>query len=299
MTEISVVMPARNAQATITTALRSTLRALPADAEVLVLDDASTDETAGEVLSVKDRRVRLLRESSPIGVANALNGLVEVARGRCIARMDADDVTLPGRFSAQLQALSRGSDIVFGARVDFGRAALRRRPQAWHRLDHADIEWLLAVENPVAHSTMLATADVLKRAGPNPYRPGAAEDYDLWLRLAVRGASFASVRRPVIAYRVHSAQVTKQQDWVRRYVDDRNLSVVHGAHMRKLGWAGGDPWSSMHGGADTNVSITDVERFFRESEGLSHSVRPWVRRRVLTAVLETARYFRSHANARP
>ena len=126
---LSVLIPARNAADTIESALRSTLRALPDDAEVLVLDDASSDRTPELVRGIGDRRVKLTVAPENLGVARALAQLLDLAEGDLVARMDADDVCLPGRFSGQLAAIERGADLVFstfqviGSRAPAPRAA--------------------------------------------------------------------------------------------------------------------------------------------------------------------------------
>src|SRR4051812_31471676 len=101
---LSVLMPARNAERTIGEALSSTLRAMPPDAELIVLDDASSDSTLEIASSTGDRRVVVDSVSENLGVARAAERLLASASGKFIARMDSDDVCLPGRFRAELRA---------------------------------------------------------------------------------------------------------------------------------------------------------------------------------------------------
>lgn len=124
--ELSVIMPVFNGATTVETAVRSTLRAMPRDSELVVLDDASTDGTGAVVEAIGDRRVRLVRNSVNVGVGRAARELMECTDSRFVARMDADDVCLPWRFRSQLPAMRRGSvDILFAPVVRFRSAPLR------------------------------------------------------------------------------------------------------------------------------------------------------------------------------
>ena len=101
-----------HASGTIALALRSLLHQTYPDWELIVIDDGSTDRTAERVLSLKDSRIRFIQEpSGNKGLASRLNQCVRLARGRYIARMDADDVAYPQRLERQVQYLETHRDI--------------------------------------------------------------------------------------------------------------------------------------------------------------------------------------------
>lgn len=102
MPRLSVLMPVYNSAATLPAAVKSTLRALPEDSELVILDDGSTDRTLALAQGFTDQRVRVLSQSNA-GVAAALNALLSASDSEFIARMDADDIVLPGRFGRQLR----------------------------------------------------------------------------------------------------------------------------------------------------------------------------------------------------
>jgi len=211
---LSVLVPARNAADTIALSLRSTLRALPADSEVLVLDDASVDGTGDRARALRDNRVRVIRSESPSGVAGALNALLGEARGEFVARMDADDVVLPGRFHLQLARLTPKVDILFGGVLHFGSGLRFPHPSPPFAISPEAFPVALLIDNPVAHSTMLARRSVIEEL--SGYRKCLAEDYDLWLRAASRGLKLARLASPVTALRRHGAQVTADVTWAER-----------------------------------------------------------------------------------
>ena len=208
MPRLSVLVPARNSAATIDAALRSTLRAMPADSELVVLDDASEDRTADVIGRIPDPRLKLLRNSEQGGVAAGLNRMIGATDSELVARLDADDVVLPWRFRTQLRALDR-ADVVFTTVFDWRGSRLR--PPAPVALAPDAVGLHLLVTNPVSHPTMLARRSALTAV--DGYRDVPAEDYDLWLRLELARFRQTRLALPTLAYRIHERQVTASSDW--------------------------------------------------------------------------------------
>lgn len=211
MPRLSVLMPAYNAASSVGPAARSTLRALPADAELVVLDDGSTDSTAAALSKIDDPRLRVLSRENR-GVAAALNDLLNSTDSALVARMDADDLCLPRRLHRQVQA-ARRADVVFTTVRPWNgtdRPGLARP----HGLTTAEFPFHLLLTNPVAHSSMLARREVLDAVGG--YRSVPSEDYDLWLRLAASQARMGRLALPGLAYRAHGSQITAASDWRER-----------------------------------------------------------------------------------
>src|SRR5690349_24581809 len=102
---ISVVMPARNAAATIGMAIDSLLLQTIRPDEIIIVDDASTDQTAAVIEKYENPMIRLIRNSDRRGVARSLNEAIVSSRGEYIARMDADDISHPNRFKRQVELL--------------------------------------------------------------------------------------------------------------------------------------------------------------------------------------------------
>lgn len=164
---------------------------------MLAIDDGSTDEGPRIVAELGDPRVRAL-SSAGVGLPRALEVGRAAARGALLARMDADDVTLPGRFDAQRAYLLAHPTVgAVGARVDVIGPRVgegMRAYVAWqnslttpaeHRRD-------LFVEAPLCHPSVMLRASALDAVGG--YRDVAwAEDYDLWLRLDAAGWGLAKI----------------------------------------------------------------------------------------------------------
>jgi glycosyltransferase involved in cell wall biosynthesis len=263
---LSVILPARNASRTILLAVRSTLADLPRQSELLVLNDGSTDDTLRKLSQVKDTRLRVLSVDDSLGVAQGLNMLIDECRSPIVARMDADDVTLRGRFSRQMKQLEK-FDLVFSSRLNFGSTLGAFRPSLPLPIGPELMRLILAMTNPVPHSSLMARRELITSIGG--YRPGSAEDYDLWLRLVVEDARLFSSAVPGIGYRMHPSQVTRSLSWRAKYVEDTALATVHSDLCKRLDWdqtAG--LWKSLaknrrERSSVETASVQDLQRFLQ------------------------------------
>lgn len=275
MPRLSVIVPAYNAAATIASSIRSTVRALPRDAEIVVLDDGSTDGTAEVVDGIGDDRVRVLSRPNR-GVAATLNDLLEATDSELVARMDADDVVLPGRFLRQAKAIAAGADAVFSTVVTWGTGVPGLpRPSG---IAPEDFGLHLLLTNPVAHSTFLGRRSVLADAGG--YRELPTEDYDLWLRLATRGARMRRLALPGLAYRVHPDQVTASAQWRRSSWENPDLAASYSELAETLLGAPAVRITSLSiDGARTGAEkLAEVDRFAARFERALHAHSPRARR---------------------
>lgn len=220
---ISVLMPVKNAEKTIVLALKSTLRAMNKESEIIILLDSCTDSTEGLVRGIHDPRIRIISSPEPLGVARALNRLASEANFEILARMDADDVTLPWRFKTQIRALSKlDADFVFPSHLVFGDpVSPRLRPSIWCKLTPADSKLALCISNPFIHAGALMKRDVFERLGG--YNDCPAEDYDLWIRAALSNYSICRIATPGILVRLHRGQVTRDPIWQMKLREDPQI----------------------------------------------------------------------------
>jgi len=213
--EVSILLPAVDAGATLPACLASIARQTEARWECIVVDDGSTDGTraCAEGFAAGDGRFQVVATPHR-GLVAALNAGLERCRGRVVARMDADDVMHRERLAAQLGALDAapGLDAV-GCHVRlFPRAALRRGLRQYERwLNGIDsplrVREEAFVECPVAHPTLMVRTRVLRELA---YRnAGWPEDYDLVLRLLARGHELGMVPRRLLSWRDHPARLSR------------------------------------------------------------------------------------------
>jgi glycosyltransferase involved in cell wall biosynthesis len=203
-------MPVYNTERFVAQTTESVLAQTFNNFELIAIDDGSTDRSHEilEGFSKRDPRVRVVSRANK-GLVATLNEGLTLAQGSLVARMDADDLVLPGRFRRELRAIESGADAVFTTVVTWGSGApALPRPSG---IDASDFGMHLLLTNPVAHSTLLARRESIIGAGG--YRDLPTEDYDLWLRMAARGARICRLGTPGLAYRVHPDQVTASAEW--------------------------------------------------------------------------------------
>jgi hypothetical protein len=205
-TEISVVLPFRDASEFLEEALFSLQAQDWTDFEAVLVDDASIDGSAdlARRFAAADKRFRIV-PSAGEGIAAALNTGLRSARGRWVARLDADDVCHPARLSKQLE-LARCLDplCVIGCLVRCTGSAGEgwRTYEKWINslVSPEEIERSIFIESPMAHPTVLFDREAVLAEGA--YREGDfPEDYELWLRLWARGFSFRKVPEVLLDWR--------------------------------------------------------------------------------------------------
>jgi len=212
---VSVLLPYRNAGATLEEALAGILAETRVPLELVAVDDGSTDEGPAIVQRIAERDERIVRiATGGVGIARALARAHEVSRAPFLARMDADDVSLPDRLPLQLDALTRDARLgAVGSRVEaFPDEAVGEglaRYVAWMNAivspdDHARE---IFVEAPLCHPSVMLRRDALESVGGYRDVPWA-EDYDLWLRLHAAGSSLAKVERTLLRWRHHPGRAT-------------------------------------------------------------------------------------------
>ncbi len=211
MPKISVMMPVYNAERYVGEAIESILRQTFADFEFLILNDGSTDGSA-EILwryAQRDQRIRLHDFKENAGLIARLNQGIDLAQGEYLARMDADDISLPERFALQAQFLDARPEVaVVGCAGDYIDAnGVATVPYHWHYGGGANLYAILTGRNPVGHPFVMYRTKCIKRIG-GYHEVLYAEDLDLWFRLYLAGEQCDNLTENLFRYRVHAAQVS-------------------------------------------------------------------------------------------
>lgn len=210
---VSVIIPCYNAERYVESAVRSIMEQTYTNLEILCCEDCSADGTLTilQKLAVEDSRIKILRNETNLGVVGTLNKLVAEASGTYIARMDADDISLPDRIARQLAFMQQNPQIDFCGCNAFhinergktiGKTTL---PESY-----ADVRFFLPYYSTFYHPGIFARAEVLKQ---NAYDKDFlhAEDYELWCRLIfAKGMKGANLKERLLKYRINSQGVSKQ-----------------------------------------------------------------------------------------
>lgn len=224
---VSVLMPVYNAREYVAEAIRSILNQTFDAFELIVIDDASTDGSTQIILSFRDPRIRYFRNTENRHISRSLNRAIGEARGRYIARMDADDIALPHRLQTQFDFMQHHPQVdICGSWVEFfGDRKYTWKPPVTHETIRA---WALFA-NPMIHPTIFAKRTFFER---NTYDAAfdGAEDYALWVQ-AIDEAVFANVAEVLLRYRFHDRQISTAKREEQRRLRLRLLNMM----LQRLG----------------------------------------------------------------
>lgn len=264
---ISVAMSVHDGERFLPAAIESILSQTFGDFEFLIIDDGSRDGSAEIIqrFAAEDQRiVPILQENR--GLIASLNDMLARARAPIVARMDADDVSLPDRFARQHDFLRDNPDYgVVGAHSydidESGRRCLI--PPIEHPITHE--QFLSAVDNGkplMCHPAVMYRRDLVLSVGGYHAAFRHCEDLDLWLRLSSI-TKLGSLPDTLIAYRRYPAQVS------RRHATEQlvGAAVAHLAYRERLSGRP-DPTS----GLGALPAIDELDALFGR-EGLGPAVR--------------------------
>lgn len=198
---ISVVMSVYNGELYLENAIESILEQTFTDFEFIIVDDNSTDGSWAVLTRFSDPRVRLVRNQENIGLTRSLNKGLRLAQGIYIARMDADDISLPERFERQTAFFSTFPDIgLLG--VAYWNMNSKGEKQNLVRPPTADsvIRWNMLFGPVLAHPGVMFRRDLIAKVGSYNENTHFAQDYELWSRMA-NVTKMANLNEPFLLYR--------------------------------------------------------------------------------------------------
>lgn len=208
---VSVIMPVYNAEKFLADAIDSVLSQTHSDLEFLIFDDGSTDSSASIIASyaTKDERIIPTYATVNSGYVKHLNDGILRSRGEFIARMDGDDISMPERFSIQLNFLNENPRVIA---VGTASTVINADGAELHQSGRIEcpvcLRWQSFFVNPLAHPTVMFRRSRVMQLGLYNVERMPAEDYDLWTRLA-RVGDIANVNVPLLKYREHISSVSK------------------------------------------------------------------------------------------
>ena len=213
---VSIVMPVRDAEGTLETALASIGAQTLRDWELVAVDDGSRDRSLARLRAeaARDPRVRVI-SLPPAGIVDALNVGLRAARAPLVARMDADDECAPTRLEAQVRWAQRSPGVAaIGSLVEcFAETRVpdgMRHYEAWLNalVDPDDIAREIFVESPLAHPSVMVRRDLVLELGGYVDGP-FPEDYELWLRLHAAGWALGKVPEVLLRWRDSDGRLTR------------------------------------------------------------------------------------------
>jgi GT2 family glycosyltransferase len=208
--QVSVLMPVHNGEAYLSPAIDSILGQTFRDFEFIIVDDGSSDRSRDIIRDYArvDARIRPFY-CEHRGITVVLNQGVTAARGEFIARMDADDISLPERLAVQLRFLDENPSVVaVGCALDVidpdgDSISVMRWP-----IEHEEIDRRLLIgQGGLPHPAAMIRRQALLAVGGYREQYQVAQDKDLWLRLAEHGR-LANLPTPLLRYRQHLRSIS-------------------------------------------------------------------------------------------
>ncbi len=194
-------MPCFNSSATIRSSVQSILYQTFKDWELIVVDDASTDRTIDELNSITDKRIKLIRLSKNSGYPSAMNEGIAHAKGKYIARMDADDVSAPTRLQEQLKTLELHPKASFCGvaryRITPGGKMYADRKKHESLYVHETWDNLMQGNRIFTDPSVMITKEKVTSVGGYRTFQRSGLDVDLWLRVMEKFGPCITITKPL------------------------------------------------------------------------------------------------------
>jgi glycosyltransferase EpsE len=203
--EVSVVMATFNEPGpVIRQSIESILRQTFSDLELIILDDSTDKETIDAIDAYStDKRVIILREKTRIGFVKSLNKGFRIAKGRFIARMDGDDVSLLNRIELQVNYLNEHPEIdVVGGSMHIIDENAHLTSYRKYPISALGFKWLSIYRTPLAHPTVMLRQQCVQEGYLYDEHFQKSEDLEYWLRLRKNGYKLANMPDYLLKYRI-------------------------------------------------------------------------------------------------
>jgi glycosyltransferase involved in cell wall biosynthesis len=228
--KVTVLMPVYNGGRYLRQAIESILGQTFKDFEFLIVNDGSTDNSVEIIESYPDARIKLIHNEENLGLVRTLNVGLKHARCEYLARMDADDLSLPQRLQEQVDFLDKNAEIFLcGAWM---RYLEENSENKWATpVTHEGIVSNLIFNSVLAHPTVMLRLKTLReRKLCYDEFYAHAEDYELWARIAFC-LKFSNMPKELLYYRRHGQNFTQIYEKEKRFY----AGLVRQNLLRKLG----------------------------------------------------------------
>lgn len=182
---VTVLMSVYNGEKFLKEAIESILTQTFEDFEFLIINDGSTDSSVKIIESYNDPRIRLIHNEKNLKLIASLNKGISLAKGKYIARMDCDDISMPGRFEREVKFLETNPEYgLVGTYYTVIDGSGNEKYKVSYPSNNDLIKLFLSVNCPLVHGSVMGKTELFKQ---NPYGSKefyAVEDYELWVRMS-------------------------------------------------------------------------------------------------------------------
>lgn len=206
---ISVVMSVYNGEKYLAEAIESILNQTYKNFEFIIVNDGSSDKSIDIIKEymTKDNRVVLIDRENK-GLPYSLNEGISKAKGEYIARMDADDISLPDRFEKQMDYMQKNEIDICGCSIQLFNDA--KKFDIWHYpIKDSEIRFLLLVNSAFAHPSIMFKKSIFETYQYD-IKFKSAQDYKLWTQIALSNLKMGNIDEVLVLYRIHDTQVSSK-----------------------------------------------------------------------------------------
>ncbi len=203
---VTVIMSVYNGEKYIGEAVESILNQTYKDFELLIINDGSTDSSKDIIYLYDDKRIRLINNKRNIGLTRSLNKGIRLSQSEYVARMDADDVSLPTRLEKQVKFMDANDDIALCG--TWFQSIGNNSDVVWKVPEHdEEIRCLMLFHNPIFHPTVILRRAVLEQFSLS-YNPKYrySQDYDLWVRMLAHSKA-SNLQEVLLLHRFHAQKI--------------------------------------------------------------------------------------------
>ncbi len=222
---ISVIMAAYNAEKDVETGINSILKQSFKDFEFIIINDGSSDSTSEilEKYAGQDSRIKLIHQENT-GLTIALNKALKLARGKYVARQDADDTSYTSRLQKQFELMETNPCILLcGANCDDLYDDGAKGSWGWY--DNDKLQKIVFFKTPFAHSTAFMRTDTARELGGYDESFRTSQDMEFWMRFAKAG-QIAMIREPLIERKITDGSISSRRRW-RQFHDGLRARLKH------------------------------------------------------------------------
>lgn len=269
---VSVLIPCYNVEKYIEESINSILSQTYTNLEVIAIDDCSTDNTRKilQQLAEKDSRITIVRNTENLKLIATLNKGIALCKGDYIARMDADDISLPTRIEKEVDFLEKHQDhdIVSVQFYAFHSDNPAKRDLHHSPTHDAELRAYMLFRSGICHPAVLMRKRVFSELGLKFEQEYLhVEDYALWSE-ALYKTKIANLSEPLLLYRVHKQQVSSLNE----DLQTENKKKVFKIHCRHLGLPTDDDFIDIYASVAESVPARSSFKYLDKCEELMLSL---------------------------
>lgn len=253
MCKVSVVMSTYNENIEeLTQSIESILNQTFKEFEFIIILDNPQNQEHIKILNEyvnKDIRIKFFINEENIGLAKTLNKGIEIAKCKYIARMDADDISLPERLEKQYNILENNKDIdiVSTNKINIDENGAELEKSGSLPTEDKEIKRILEKMSIIVHPSVMFRKDRIEQLGKYREFP-ASQDYDLWLRACNENYKFYIIDEYLIKYRIRSNNISNKNP-LKQWVIHEYIFKLYKQRMQKV---------------KDNFSIEDLNKYLQK-----------------------------------